>query len=299
MLARSDPGGRFLEIRAIARDRPIERSFVSARQPELAAARITSAARDRDVYVGVALRTTRQAGGKQAIDGSHLAYIECDTPDATHALNDFEHPASMLIASGTPGHIHAYWQLEHRYPSEIVEHTNRQLAAHLHGDPASIDIARILRPPGTLNHKHQPAAPVRLLAHRPDTRYTPAQLTARLPDPHQGLHGHRDTVTAPARDAVDARLRAIPAATYAHALTGRTPDRAGKIKCPFHNDNTPSLQLYPDGTFYCFGCRRGGTIYDFAATLWQMPLRGPAFIQLRDRLAEALDVSPDPAGAAR
>jgi DNA primase len=93
-------------------------------------------------------------------------------------------------------------------------------------------------------------------------------------------------------DALDARLRAISAVAYVRALTGKTPDRAGKISCPFHSDSTPSLQLYPGGTFYCFGCRRGGTIYDFAAELWQIPPRGQGFIELRERLATTLDPRP-------
>ena len=36
-----------------------------------------------------------------------------------------------------------------------------------------------------------------------------------------------------------------------------------RAKCPFHNDNTPSLQFYPDSnSFYCFGCGVGGDIFD-------------------------------------
>lgn len=91
-------------------------------------------------------------------------------------------------------------------------------------------------------------------------------------------------------DALDGRLRGIEAAEYVRALTGRTADRAGKISCPFHSDDTPSLQIYPSGTFYCFGCRRGGSIYDFASALWlsgqspNAPLRGRPFIEVRQRL---------------
>jgi hypothetical protein len=57
-----------------------------------------------------------------------------------------------------------------------------------------------------------------------------------------------------------------------------------------HSDDTPSLQIYPSGTFYCFGCRRGGSIYDFASALWlsgqspNAPLRGRPFIEVRQRL---------------
>lgn len=29
-------------------------------------------------------------------------------------------------------------------------------------------------------------------------------------------------------------------------------------KCPFHDDSTPSLKVYPNETFYCFGCNAWG-----------------------------------------
>jgi DNA polymerase I-like protein with 3'-5' exonuclease and polymerase domains len=32
--------------------------------------------------------------------------------------------------------------------------------------------------------------------------------------------------------------------------------------CPFHDENTPSFTIYPDNTFYCFGCERYGDITD-------------------------------------
>lgn len=36
----------------------------------------------------------------------------------------------------------------------------------------------------------------------------------------------------------------------------RGPLREGK--CPFHDDSTPSLKIYPNETFYCFGCGAWG-----------------------------------------
>ncbi|MEG1427818.1 MAG: DNA primase, partial [Oscillospiraceae bacterium] len=34
--------------------------------------------------------------------------------------------------------------------------------------------------------------------------------------------------------------------------------------CPFHNEKTPSFNLYPDnGSFYCFGCGTGGDVITF------------------------------------
>jgi DNA polymerase I-like protein with 3'-5' exonuclease and polymerase domains len=37
-------------------------------------------------------------------------------------------------------------------------------------------------------------------------------------------------------------------------------DSSGKISCPFHHDPNPSLQLYPDGHYHCFGCGAHGDI---------------------------------------
>ena len=36
-----------------------------------------------------------------------------------------------------------------------------------------------------------------------------------------------------------------------------------KCLCPFHSEKTPSMVLYPNNTFYCFGCLRGGDAVTF------------------------------------
>jgi hypothetical protein len=60
-----------------------------------------------------------------------------------------------------------------------------------------------------------------------------------------------------------------------------------------HDDWTASLQLYEDGTWYCYGaCKAGGSIFDFASRLWltgqsrDEKLRGREFLLVRHRLAE-------------
>lgn len=48
-------------------------------------------------------------------------------------------------------------------------------------------------------------------------------------------------------------------------LYGWKPDARGRMKCPFHEDATPSMQTYPDtGTVYCFAgsCRTHGRSLD-------------------------------------
>lgn len=281
----------------IGNDR-MTRRFISARHPQNAARLIARLARRTDVYVGVALRRAAAGGGKAAIAGAHLLHVDLDTergddsPEALPApLASFALP-TLEIASGSPGHRHLYWQLSERLPIDQVEAANRRLAAHLDGDLISADVARILRPPGTLNHGCVPPRPVRLRALRPDLSYTIGELTVRLPaDPRPPA-----AQTAPAartsrgRTPLDRQLLAIPASEYVRVLGGLTPNRAGKVRCPFHDDHVPSLQLYRDGSWFCFGCRRGGTIYDFAAALAGSGTRGMDFVRLREQLAATFRV---------
>jgi len=35
-----------------------------------------------------------------------------------------------------------------------------------------------------------------------------------------------------------------------------------KFLCPVHGDNDPSGVFYPDGTWWCFGCNKGGDVFD-------------------------------------
>lgn len=45
---------------------------------------------------------------------------------------------------------------------------------------------------------------------------------------------------------------------------GLQPSRNNMIKCPFHEDDKPSLQLYPKtNTWHCFGCGKGTDVIDF------------------------------------
>ncbi|NJM14261.1 MAG: hypothetical protein HC896_01750, partial [Bacteroidales bacterium] len=40
---------------------------------------------------------------------------------------------------------------------------------------------------------------------------------------------------------------------------GIKPDKNNHIRCPFHDDSTPSMKIYPEtGTYHCFGCGKSG-----------------------------------------
>ena len=42
--------------------------------------------------------------------------------------------------------------------------------------------------------------------------------------------------------------------------------RQGVCPCPFHNEKTPSMKLYPDH-YYCFGCHAHGDVIDLTAKM--------------------------------
>jgi predicted Fe-S protein YdhL (DUF1289 family) len=87
----------------------------------------------------------------------------------------------------------------------------------------------------------------------------------------------------------------IPTDEYVHALTGEDIPIGRMARCPLpdHDDNSPSFKAYDNQTWVCYGCNRGGHIYNFAAALWGHTgsLRGDAFREVRDRLLTELGMT--------
>lgn len=47
---------------------------------------------------------------------------------------------------------------------------------------------------------------------------------------------------------------------------GHTPDRNNMLRCPFHDEESASMRIYPDtNTFHCFGCGRNGDAIEFCS----------------------------------
>lgn len=69
---------------------------------------------------------------------------------------------------------------------------------------------------------------------------------------------------------------------------GFEPNRAGFLRCPFHQgDDTASLKVYDEQGrgWHCFGCGKGGSVIDFV-----MELHGISFRQAVLRLNEDFDL---------
>jgi hypothetical protein len=139
-----------------------------------------------------------------------------------------------------------------------------------------------------VNRKQFPPAAVRLLRLAENERVSIGELERCLPAEPRALVVPRPPGRP--RSAIADRLASIPPRVYFERLTGQSVDRSGKARCPFHEDWTPSLHVYEDPSrgWYCFGCGRGGSIYDLASLLWNRGTRGEEFVALRRDLEDRL-----------
>lgn len=160
-----------------------------------------------NVYFGIhpttAIPATDRSGNAQKPQAvraqiPYIAAINCffaefdakdfggDKGAALAHVDTLEPAPSVVVDSG--GGYHCYWLFNQ--PWTLESEAEREQAAALQarwvafvgGDPASKDLARVLRVPGTLNRKYAPPAPVQFL----DTtdlsrRYDRADLVALLP----------------------------------------------------------------------------------------------------------------------
>lgn len=284
----AEPDGAYVELRwRLRHGRGMGREFVAIRDPRLAGA-IQARGRETDLYVGVSPRS-RLEGTRGAVEHCHVLFVDCDTPKSIAALDAFQPAPSMVVNSGHGRH--AYWSLWPPVGPDELERANRRLAHALGADMRATDAARILRPPGTFNHKSATPVPVTLEQLRVEI-FTADEVAGHLPDPTVA----RAPSPAPRIQASHDPLDEIPPPVYFEALTGLVPGRDGKACCPLpgHEDSTPSMHVYdePGAGWHCFGCGRGGTVYTLAALLagYSLPLRGADFLAVRGVLLEHLTV---------
>jgi hypothetical protein len=204
----------------------------------------------------------------------------------------------LWVASGAGQHL--YWRLRDELEPVAVEELNRRLCHRLGGDPACCEYGRIMRLPGTFNAKR--GAWCRIV--RADQRRPPVDpeaIRAVLPDPEPprqpGSAGRQGHGTARPDD----EFTSIAPPTYFLALGGvRVPDDGGIVRCPLpdHDDAYASCQVYADARqgWWCFGCARGGRVYDLASLLsggdWGASLRGEAFRAARELVSAAFRYGP-------
>lgn len=91
-------------------------------------------------------------------------------------------------------------------------------------------------------------------------------------------------------------LRAMnPLSSVVEQFTGQQIVRH-MIRCPFHDDRNPSMQIFDTGKFFCYGCGKNGDIIDFVGYFLFGNNYDPSthFTEVVDRLG-GLNIAPLPA----
>jgi hypothetical protein len=283
----SEPEGAQVEVRCFRHDQQ-RRRFYAPDDPALARY-VATMAGEWNVYLGCAprrvvcrIRDRKRDGGANALQRVWQLWADIDTADGAMRLDKHFRPEpSLVIATGAPHHLHAYWFL--RWPADPAQASwaLKRLAYVLGADMRSTDVARILRAAGTLNHKTNPPLPVEPVMVATHRTYHLANVVLGLVDPPEPRPRRAVSRTVVATDS----LHSIPAEEYVPALTGLEPNSRGDVVCPLHDDRKPSLHIYPgDRGWYCFGCQRGWTIIDLASALWGIEPRGKGYHDIRRRL---------------
>lgn len=291
-LYRSAPSDSFVEVR-FSLPSGMGRRFHRVAELGRVARGLDGLASRTDVYVGVIPRRRRSGRRQDLVARASVVWVDCDTDESVRALDAFCPRPAIVVASGTAQNRHAYWTLRRAIDLDGLEQLNRRLALALGADVRCADAARILRPVGSANWKSGRPVGVRLLGLDDERSVEAEDLDRRLP-----VLGDRPDARArcvPHRTVGEDRLLALSPRVYVERLTGQRVGRSGKMRCPFHEDRTPSLHVYETVAegWYCFGCGRGGSIYDFAAPLLfsgqsagagGAALRGRQFAEVRERL---------------
>lgn len=252
----------FIELRAIPVSKGMpRRAFTSLAAVEEIEKTIAAWRGSHNVFVGIAPRT-REAGGRDAVGLVHVAWVDIDDAGAENSLEQFEPTPTLIVASGSPGHLHAYWALSDGIEPSDIEEINRALAERLGGDPTVVDAARVMRVPGTLNFKHDPPAEAQIVSGSGVT-YPVEELREALDV------GESVEVAADPASTANFGETSEPVSKILEHLKRVTPTGTGwTALCPAHDDHNPSLSVAEGDDGRCLlHCFAGCPVEDVVAKL--------------------------------
>jgi hypothetical protein len=247
-----------------------------------------------NLYWGVATRRS-DANGTEA-NCQHLGCLFADLDfkdineaEARERLRAMPLPASIVVNSG--GGLHCYWLL--REPLDVQADTPRpwlqRLAAYLGADSSCAEPARVLRIPGTKNHKYAPPRIVMVEHFDPEARYNLSEFSEWLPaQPSANLQKVSDfpTFNGPIidgrrNDTLYKLARSLKAKGIEPAAIALSIRSVNQAQCRPPLDDREIQQIITQGT-------KQGNRSDFAEPEAKEPA-APVLVRLSDVAPEVID----------
>lgn len=187
----TDSGG-FIDLRAL----PSRRQAFVQPGDAVGIERFIRTHSGQNLYFGVATRKSRDSGQAENCSALRALFVDLDFKstaehEARAKLERFPLKPTVVIHSG--GGLHVYWltrePLDLQIEAAKTKSLLRRLALVLGGDLASAEPARILRLPGSFNHKYDPPQRVLIEQFEPERAYNPCDfddLPSPEPEPQNG-----------------------------------------------------------------------------------------------------------------
>ncbi len=161
-----------------------------------------------NIFFGVAARRTEGDGSLANCGMLRALWVDLDfkalpETEARVRLAHFPLHPSIIIRSGHG--LHVYWLFREAVDlstdAQRIKDLLRRLARHLGADLQTAEPARVLRVPGTSNHKDEPPRPVEVELFEPQRRYNPSEFEWLFPEgPGGDGHGQRFMLTQEIRE---------------------------------------------------------------------------------------------------
>lgn len=153
-----------------------------------------------NIFVGVAIRSNSHSGTLKDCVELHALFADLDFKSTDEArtrqrLAEFPLPPSISVMSG--GGLQPYWLMDPPVlfkdaDPAYVKAVLRALAVKIGADLGAATPERILRIPGTLNHKYNPPRDVVIEVWQPERRYTLRQVLDVIGEVKVGqVNGHK------------------------------------------------------------------------------------------------------------
>ena len=167
MIAGAAPSPHFLHYR-VETPRGFRNGYRPIRELDQLADELLALGAHCTMYLACAPRA-RRSGGRDGVERVECLWADCDTDEALAALDRFEPPPSLLIASGGltdtgQRKLHAYWRLAMHVDAEEADAALKRLQRHLGSDSRCAEPARVLRPAGSTWRKDGEVRPVELVS---------------------------------------------------------------------------------------------------------------------------------------